>query len=29
VIRDKPDEWFWVHKRWKGFYPEIYQRDNR
>lgn len=27
VIRDKPEEWFWVHKRWKGFYPEIYQRD--
>jgi len=27
IIRNKPDEWFWVHKRWKGFYPEIYQRD--
>ncbi|HHD80336.1 MAG TPA: lipid A biosynthesis acyltransferase, partial [Campylobacterales bacterium] len=27
VIRTKPNEWFWVHKRWKGFYPEIYQRD--
>lgn len=27
VIRNKPDEWFWVHKRWKGCYPEIYQRD--
>ena len=27
VIRAKPNEWFWVHKRWKGFYPEIYQRD--
>ena len=27
VIRSKPEEWFWVHKRWKGFYPEIYQRD--
>lgn len=27
VITDKPEEWFWVHKRWKGFYPEIYQRD--
>ena len=26
VIRAKPNEWFWVHKRWKGFYPEIYQR---
>lgn len=26
VIKDKPDEWFWVHKRWKGFYPEIYTR---
>jgi KDO2-lipid IV(A) lauroyltransferase len=29
VIREKPEEWFWVHKRWKGFYPEIYKRDNR
>ena len=27
VIRAKPDEWFWVHKRWKGLYPKIYQRD--
>ncbi|MBD3792764.1 MAG: lipid A biosynthesis acyltransferase [Campylobacterales bacterium] len=26
VIRNKPDEWFWVHKRWKGCYLEIYQR---
>jgi len=26
VIRAKPDEWFWVHKRWKGFYPELYSR---
>lgn len=25
VIRKKPNEWFWVHKRWKGFYPELYQ----
>jgi KDO2-lipid IV(A) lauroyltransferase len=29
VIRAKPDEWFWVHKRWKGFYPEIYERDKK
>jgi len=29
VIRAKPNEWFWVHKRWKGFYPEIYQRDSK
>ncbi|HHH19299.1 MAG TPA: lipid A biosynthesis acyltransferase [Campylobacterales bacterium] len=27
VIEAKPEEWFWVHKRWKGLYPEIYQRD--
>jgi len=29
VIREKPEEWFWVHKRWKGFYPEIYERSNK
>ncbi len=29
VIRDRPNEWFWVHKRWKGFYPQIYKMDNR
>jgi len=25
VIENDPDQWFWVHKRWKGFYPEIYE----
>lgn len=25
VIRSKPDEWFWLHKRWKNQYPHIYQ----
>jgi KDO2-lipid IV(A) lauroyltransferase len=25
VIRKRPGEWFWVHKRWKGFYSEIYE----
>nr|MCH9739414.1 lipid A biosynthesis acyltransferase [Campylobacterota bacterium] len=24
VIRNKPDQWFWQHKRWKEFYREIY-----
>lgn len=27
VIRNKPNEWFWVHKRWKGFYPELYKNS--
>ncbi len=26
VIRKKPDEWFWQHRRWKIYYPEIYKR---
>jgi len=25
VIRQKPDEWFWFHKRWKNMYEEIYK----
>ncbi|SFP89797.1 lipid A biosynthesis lauroyl acyltransferase [Hydrogenimonas thermophila] len=26
IIRKKPDEWFWQHRRWKEFYPEIYKK---
>ncbi len=25
AIQKKPDEWFWMHKRWKTFYPDIYR----
>ncbi len=25
AIENKPDEWFWMHKRWKTFYPDIYR----
>jgi KDO2-lipid IV(A) lauroyltransferase len=25
-IRNKPDFWFWQHKRWKQFYKEIYKK---
>ena len=25
IIREKPDEWFWFHKRFKGKYREIYE----
>ena len=24
VIESKPEEWFWVHKRWKSYHPETY-----
>ena len=26
VIREKPNQWFWQHKRWKAFYAEIYKK---
>lgn len=25
VIRKKPDEWFWLHRRWKNQYEELYR----
>ncbi len=25
-IREKPDDWFWQHRRWKVYYPEIYKK---
>jgi len=24
AVRRYPDQWFWVHKRWKKFYPDLY-----
>ena len=24
TIRKYPEQWFWVHKRWKKYYPELY-----
>ncbi len=26
LIQDKPNQWFWQHKRWKAFYKEIYTK---
>jgi KDO2-lipid IV(A) lauroyltransferase len=25
VITQRPQEWFWVHKRWKAYLPELYR----
>ena len=25
-VRERPNEWFWQHRRWKLYYPEIYKR---
>ncbi|WP_456402883.1 lipid A biosynthesis lauroyl acyltransferase [Hydrogenimonas sp.] len=27
AIRKKPDEWFWLHQRWKNRYEHLYRRD--
>lgn len=27
VIRSNPKQWFWMHKRWKEYHSELYQRD--
>jgi KDO2-lipid IV(A) lauroyltransferase len=24
MIRKYPEQWFWVHKRWKKYYPHYY-----
>ena len=24
AVRENPDQWFWVHKRWKKYYPHLY-----
>ena len=26
VIKEKPKQWFWMHKRWKIYNPELYEK---
>lgn len=26
-VRKYPEQWFWVHKRWKKYYPHLYHED--
>lgn len=27
AVRETPEQWFWVHKRWKKYYPHLYKED--
>ncbi len=27
AVRENPEQWFWVHKRWKKYYPHLYKED--
>ncbi len=27
VVREYPEQWFWFHKRWKRYHPELYPWD--
>ncbi len=27
AVRKYPEQWFWVHKRWKKYYPHVYPED--
>ena len=29
AIREKPDEWFWLHQRWKNQFEALYRRETR
>ena len=27
AVVEYPEQWFWVHKRWKRHHPELYPED--
>ena len=27
AVRKYPEQWFWVHKRWRRYYPHLYMED--
>lgn len=27
MVRKYPEQWFWVHKRWRKYYPRLYPED--
>lgn len=27
AVRKNPEQWFWVHKRWRKYYPNLYPED--
>jgi len=27
AVREYPEQWFWVHRRWRKYYPHLYTEE--